>query len=57
MIRDITIGQYFAGNSVIHRLDPRVKIIAALLFIAGALCEACINPYIMKIILNKVGNI
>ena len=33
MIRDITIGQYFAGNSVIHRLDPRVKIIAALLFI------------------------
>ena len=34
-----------------------VTIIAALLFIAGALCEACINPYIMKIILNKVGNI
>lgn len=33
MIRDITIGQYFAGNSVIHRLDPRVKIIATLLFI------------------------
>ena len=27
------IGQYFAGNSVIHRLDPRVKIIATLLFI------------------------
>lgn len=33
MIRDITIGQYFPGNSVIHRLDPRVKIIATLLFI------------------------
>ena len=33
MIRDITIGQNFAGNSVIHRLDPRVKIIATLLFI------------------------
>ena len=33
MIRDITIGQYFHGNSVIHRLDPRVKIIATLLFI------------------------
>lgn len=34
MIRDITIGQYFQGDSVIHRLDPRVKIIATLLFIA-----------------------
>lgn len=33
MIRDITIGQYFPGNSVIHRLDPRVKIIATLQFI------------------------
>lgn len=33
MIRDITIGQYFPGNSVIHSLDPRVKIIATLLFI------------------------
>ena len=23
MIRDITIGQYYPANSVIHRLDPR----------------------------------
>lgn len=33
MIRDITLGQYFPGDSLIHRLDPRVKIIATLLFI------------------------
>ena len=33
MIRDITLGQYFPGDSWIHRLDPRVKIIATLLFI------------------------
>ena len=33
MIRDITLGQYYASNSPIHRLDPRVKIIATLLFI------------------------
>lgn len=26
MIRDITIGQYYAAESVIHRLDPRVKV-------------------------------
>lgn len=33
MIRDITLGQYYAYDSRIHRLDPRVKIIATLLFI------------------------
>lgn len=33
MIRDITLGQYFPGKSPIHKLDPRVKIIATLLFI------------------------
>ena len=33
MIRDITLGQYFPGESWVHKLDPRVKIIATLLFI------------------------
>ncbi len=33
MIRDITLGQYYASDSLIHRLDPRVKITATLLFI------------------------
>ena len=35
MIRDITLGQYYPGNSVIHRLDPRVKIMATLLYIVA----------------------
>ena len=26
MIKDITLGQYFPGNSFIHRLDPRIKL-------------------------------
>ena len=33
MLRDITLGQYYSSDSLIHRLDPRVKIIAAVLFI------------------------
>lgn len=35
MIRDITLGQYFPGESWIHRLDPRTKIIATLVYIAA----------------------
>ena len=35
MISDITLGQFFPGRSVIHRLDPRTKIILATLFIVS----------------------
>ena len=33
MLKDITLGQYFPGNTVIHRLDPRTKLIFVLLYI------------------------
>ncbi|MBR6580666.1 MAG: energy-coupling factor transporter transmembrane protein EcfT [Ruminococcus sp.] len=33
MLRDITIGQYFPGDSVIHRLDPRFKLIITFIYI------------------------
>ncbi|MDR3766098.1 MAG: energy-coupling factor transporter transmembrane component T, partial [Butyricicoccus sp.] len=40
MLRDITIGQFFPGNSAVHRVDPRVKIVLVIamivtLFLAG----------------------
>lgn len=34
MLKDITIGQYLPGNSFVHKLDPRVKILLSLLYIA-----------------------
>lgn len=33
MIKDITFGQYFPGKSIIHRLDPRIKLVLSLMFI------------------------
>ncbi|MBO5353367.1 MAG: energy-coupling factor transporter transmembrane protein EcfT [Lachnospiraceae bacterium] len=33
MIRDITIGQYYPADSVLHRLDPRVKLVGTLTFL------------------------
>ncbi len=33
MIKDITIGQYFASDSIIHKLDPRVKVVFVFLYI------------------------
>ena len=33
MLRDITLGQYYQTESAVHRLDPRVKLIATVVFI------------------------
>jgi len=33
MLKDITLGQFFPGNSVVHRMDPRTKLITLLFFI------------------------
>ena len=35
MLTDITIGQYFPGASILHRLDPRTKIVLLFFFILG----------------------
>lgn len=33
MLKDITLGQFFPGHSILHRLDPRMKLILSLLYI------------------------
>ena len=33
MLRDITLGQYFPGDTLVHRLDPRTKILVVILYI------------------------
>lgn len=47
MIRDITIGQYYQTNSVIHSLDPRVKLMGTLIFIISLFLGMNILVYIV----------
>ena len=35
MLKDITLGQYFPGNSVVHRLDPRTKLVMLVVYIVA----------------------
>lgn len=50
MIRDISIGQFFPGNSVIHKLDPRAKILLTLLFIVTLfLCKNFFSLILMLV--------
>ena len=35
MLREITIGQYYPAESLLHRLDPRVKFVGTIVFIVS----------------------
>lgn len=35
MLKDVTLGQYFPGDTVVHRLDPRTKLILVIVYIAA----------------------
>ncbi|AFS79234.1 cobalt transporter permease protein CbiQ [Gottschalkia acidurici 9a] len=50
MLKNITIGQYFPGDTVIHNLDPRVKIISVFLFIMSLFLIKTFYPYILVIV-------
>ena len=44
-LKDITLGQYFPGNSVVHRLDPRTKLLAVVLYIVALFLAAGLLTY------------
>ena len=45
MLKDITLGQYFPGCSVIHRLDPRTKLVLLVVYIVALFSAASIISY------------
>ena len=47
MIRDITIGQYYPADSVLHRLDPRTKIVCTLIFLISLFVQNTVSGYLI----------
>lgn len=47
MLKDITLGQYYPANSVIHKLDPRVKLMGTIVFIISLFAFRSVNCYIL----------
>ena len=47
MIRDITIGQYYPAKSVVHRLDPRVKLVGTMLYLISLFLFKSISGYLV----------
>lgn len=50
MIRDITIGQYYPVDSVIHRLDPRVKLMGTLIYIISLFLFKSFTGYLVALV-------
>ena len=61
VIKDITLGQYFPLNSPIHRIDPRMKLISAIVYIVAVFFARSAVAYgfillsaILLVILSKI---
>ena len=50
MLKDVTFGQYFPVNSFLHRLDPRIKIIAVILLIVTIFLADHIFSYLLLLL-------
>lgn len=48
-LKDITLGQYFPGNTFVHRLDPRVKLIFVILYIIALFLAKHLLSYLLLI--------
>lgn len=47
MIRDITLGQYYQTDSIVHRLDPRTKLIATFAYLLSFFLTANVYVYVL----------
>ncbi len=47
MLKDVTLGQYFPGTTVVHRLDPRTKILLVVLYIVALFCAKTWLAYLL----------
>ncbi|OMK44830.1 hypothetical protein BER30_000145 [Clostridioides difficile] len=59
MLKDITIGQYYPTSSAIHKLDPRIKLVATIVFMVSIFVVNKFWPYIVVFIMfisyDKIG--
>lgn len=57
MLKDITIGQFFPGETAIHKLDPRTKIVLTIAYMVGLFCAGNVVSLAFACIFMAVVNI
>ena len=56
MLKDITLGQFFPGNSVVHKLDPRTKLVMLVVYIVALFVAKSYVSYAVMLVF-LVGSI
>ena len=61
MLKDITLGQYFPGDTVVHRLDPRTKLLMVIVYIVALFLAKWVISYavmlaflVMAVVLSRI---
>ncbi|MCL2366763.1 MAG: energy-coupling factor transporter transmembrane protein EcfT [Oscillospiraceae bacterium] len=62
MLKDITLGQFFPGTTIVHRLDPRIKLLLTLAYITALFLAQGVVAYALMFVvvltcltLSKIG--
>ena len=54
MLKDVTLGQFFPGSSIVHRLDPRCKFLLTIVYIAALFTAQSYVSYAVMLIVTGV---
>lgn len=54
MLKDVTLGQFFPGSSIVHRLDPRCKLLLTIVYIAALFTAESYVSYAVMLIITGV---
>ena len=54
MLKDVTLGQFFPGSSIVHRLDPRCKLLLTIVYIAALFTAKSYVSYAVMLIITCV---
>lgn len=50
MLKDVTLGQFFPGNSLLHKMDPRAKILLSIVYIVAIFCAQNVLAFALLIL-------
>lgn len=54
MLKDVTLGQFFPGSSIVHRLDPRCKLLLTIVYIAALFTAESYVSYAVMLVITGV---
>ena len=54
MLKDVTLGQFFPGSSIVHRLDPRCKLLLTIVYIAALFTAQSYVSYAVMLVITGV---